>query len=483
MTDILSLEPKRLWYYFNEICKIPHGSENEKNLVNFIKSFAEKNDLKYKVEDIGNVVVYKDGVGSGKSAKPVALQAHIDMVCVGDPKIKWDPMKDPITPRIAGDFVTANRTSLGADCGIGVAAMLALLEDKTTNLPPLEGVFTVMEEKGLDGAFALDPKLIKARVLINLDSEEEGLLFIGSAGGYGIEADMTVKREPIPAGYTGLKLSVSGLKGGHSGLVINEQRGNANKIIARILYRTHLKHPLLLSDIKGGEKHNVIPSDGYAVFAVKQGERAQVEELIKNLSAKIVKELSVIDPSLKIELVSATAKDSFGQDTSYKLISFLNCAPNGVITMNYNFKEFVQTSTNLAVVTTTADNVNIKSLSRSSSATEMEAISDEILARCELLGLKTNVFLYFPVWQPDANSPLLKTTRETYKELFEMDPKVVTVHAGLETGVIGEKIPGMDMISFGPDLHGAHSIVEKVGIKSVKKMWQLTLRTLENFTR
>ncbi|OGQ49979.1 MAG: hypothetical protein A3I09_04420 [Deltaproteobacteria bacterium RIFCSPLOWO2_02_FULL_47_10] len=479
--NILDLEPKRLWYYFNEICKIPHGSENEAGLRDYIIGLAEKFKLRHKRDKIGNLVVYKDGAPQFKSAKTVILQGHMDMVAVSDPKIGWNPSKDPVTPKVAGEWVGACGTSLGADNGIAIAMALAIMED--AKLGPLEFLFTVMEEKGLDGAMALDAGMLVGRTMLNLDSQDEKVLYIGSGGGYGIEANFPIRREPIGRDYAGLNIDISGLKGGHSALVIHEGRANSNKLLARILYAIHLKHEVLLCDINGGSKHNAIPDWAKAAIVVKQGELGNVKEIISDLSLKISKEFKAADPDIKIVAKDAEAKESFGAAASAKLISFLNSSNYGVVSWSREIKGLVQTSTNTAVLTTETGKVNIKFLTRSSMASEMEGVCNVIRSHIELLGLKGETYLDFPIWQPDFDSPLLRLVRKIYKDLYGKEIEPSAIHAGMECGAIGGKIPGADIVSFGPDLFEAHTINEKVRIKSVENCWKLLTKTLENIAK
>lgn len=481
--ELLSLEPKNVWYYFNEICKIPHGTCNEAGIRNFIKAEAEKHGLKYHIDEIGNIVVYKNGSGKYKNAKPIIIQCHIDMVCVAANGFQYDPVKDPIKPEIEDGWVIAKNTTLGADDGTGVAMALALFNNKQLQMGPIEFLFTVMEEKSLDGAFALKEDVLHASSLINIDSPEDHIAFIGCGGGYGLELKLPVKNEAVPGDYVGLKISISGLKGGHSALVVTDQRGNSNKIMARILFAVRQKYDLLLSEINGGTKHNVLPSETQATIAVKKDNLDQVKAIINDQIFKIGNELSIADPDLKICLEDVAVKESIGLDASKKLTAFLNAAPSGLVTMSYEIEGLVQTSTNLATIKTEKSEIMIKFLTRSSSKTEMEAVNDNIRAHAELLGVKAEHFMDFPAWQPNLNSPLLGLMRRTYMSLFDSEMKPTGTHAGLECGVIKSKYPNMDMVSIGANTIGFHQVGEKVEIKSVEKSWTLLTKTLENFAK
>jgi dipeptidase D len=483
MADITTLEPKKLWHFFAELCKIPHGSGNEEGIRKFLIKFADERGLKYKRDTVGNVVIYKEASNGFKSAKPLIYQAHMDMVCESDPKIGWDPLKDPVKPRIDGDWVVATGTTLGSDNGMGMAAMLAVCDDKSLKHGPVECLFTTTEETGLDGAFGLQNDMLNGRTMVNLDSEDERIIFVGCAGGCETTVNIPLSRKALPKEHIGLQITISGLKGGHSGLMINEQRGNAIKLIARVLYGLHRRYHILLCDINGGTRRNVIPNLATATIALKRTARAKIVGYIEELKRNITDELRIIDPDFKLELKDVPVTESLNHKLSDKILCYLHSQPHGVITMSYDIPGLVQTSTNLAIVHTNNDFVTVAALSRSSSATEIEAVKDRLAAHAELIGIEVEESGGYPGWQPNLSSHILKLTKKIFNEMFGAEPKHAAIHAGLECGIIGEKFPGMDMISFGPEIKGAHSINEKVHIKSAGEFYNALVKIAENFAK
>lgn len=480
--SVLDLEPKRLWYYFNEICKIPHGSENEAGLVAYIVKFAGDHGLESSVDEMGNLVVRKPATSSAAS-KPIVLQGHLDMVCEAAPNTTVDFSKDPIKPVINGEWVRAEGTTLGADNGIGNAACLAILESKDMIHGPLECLFTVCEETGLDGAQALKADFVKGRTMINLDTEVDGVLYVGCAGGEFPVVEPPFKRVPVPAGYKGLEISVSGLLGGHSGLMIHLQRGNAVKLLGRILGGVRDKYDMILSDIKGGTKHNVIPSEANAVIAVRDGDKSSIQKLVFEIASQIKGELAAADPNCKTEVKDATLKDVVEKGASDKFVFFINAAPHGVIKMSHDIEGMVQTSFNFAVVRTESDHFYVQTSTRSSVDSEMGAVRSGFSSLAKLIGSEVKISGGYPGWPSNLKSPIFKLAKGVYREMFGEEPHVTAIHAGLECGVVGKKYPGMDMVSVGPQIEGAHSVDERVDIKSVAKFWKYLVKVLEEFAK
>lgn len=480
-SEILNLEPKRLWYYFNEICRRPHGTGNEGALREYIISVAENLKLKYKTDAIGNVVITKSASNGCKSAKPIILQSHLDMVCESDKSSHHDFTQDPIIPKIDSGWVTSGTTTLGSDNGIGIAASLALLEDKSLQHGPVECLFTMTEETGMDGAIGLKQDLVEGRTMINLDSEDEGLLFVGCAGGGDTIINYPVVKKPLPKDFIGLNISVSGLRGGHSGLNIHEQRGNAIKILGRILFHLYRTTDTFLCDINAGSRRNVIPNFAEVTVAIKKHKRAKAVTLVEEEASKIAKELKPVDPDLKVAIKDVNAAESFGNRPSGKLFALLHAAPHGVIAMSYEIQGLVQTSVNLAVTKIDGDNVSIQFLSRSSSASELANLKSRLAACAELLSATTEEPGGYPGWHPNLNSKILAILKKSYKEVSGVDARHAAIHAGLECGIIGEKFPDMDMVSFGPEIKGAHSVNEKVQIKSVELFYKVLIKAVENF--
>ncbi|RLF43144.1 MAG: cytosol nonspecific dipeptidase [Thermoplasmata archaeon] len=477
MTSILDLEPKIVWKHFDEIRKIPRCSKHEEKIREYIVNFAKQHGLEYQVDKAGNVVVRKPA-SSGMENKPmVVLQAHMDMVCEKNKDVDHDFSKDPIKVKIEGEWVTAEGTTLGADDGIGVATALAILEDKNLKHPPIEALFTVDEETGLTGAFALEKDFLKGRTMINLDSEEFGIIYVGCAGGGDSTIKLAVKKEKVPDGMKVMHVFVKGLKGGHSGCDIHEQRGNAIKILARILWKVKKEMEMRIIDISGGDKHNAIPREAEATVAVKDAERFR--EIVNSEAKDILEEIKPVDPDMKVEISEAKGEEGLDKESSYKVIDLLYALPHGVLAMSYDIPDLVETSTNLAKVRLEGDKVTVVMSSRSSSKTELQATRDRIRAIAELAGAEVEEGSTYPGWKPNLDSKILKIAKEVFKEMFGKEPEIKAIHAGLETGVIGEKFPGMDMISIGPDVRNPHTPDEKVHIGSVEKFYRYVAKILE----
>jgi len=477
MTSILDLEPKIVWKHFDEIRKIPRCSKHEEKIREYIVNFAKQHGLEYQVDKAGNVVVRKPA-SSGMENKPmVVLQAHMDMVCEKNKDVDHDFSKDPIKVKIEGEWVTAEGTTLGADDGIGVATALAILEDKNLKHPPIEALFTVDEETGLTGAFALEKDFLKGRTMINLDSEEFGIIYVGCAGGGDSTIKLAVKKEKVPDGMKVMHVFVKGLKGGHSGCDIHEQRGNAIKILARILWKVKKEMEMRIIDISGGDKHNAIPREAEATVAVENAER--FKEIVNSEAKDILEEIKPVDPDMKVEISEAKGEEGLDKESSYKVIDLLYALPHGVLAMSYDIPDLVETSTNLAKVRLEGDKVTVVMSSRSSSKTELQATRDRIRAIAELAGAEVEEGSTYPGWKPNLDSKILKIAKEVFKEMFGKEPEIKAIHAGLETGVIGEKFPGMDMISIGPDVRNPHTPDEKVHIGSVEKFYRYVAKILE----
>lgn len=481
-SDILNLEPKRLWHYFHQICQCPHGSGNEKPLRDYIIRLTDELSLTYEHDATGNIFLRKSASHGLENAKPIALQGHLDMVCVSNDSTH-DFLKDPIRPKIKDEWVTAETTTLGADGGIGLAACLALMEDNKISHGPIECLFTVSEEMGLGGAFGLKTGVLKSKTLINLDSEDEGIFYIGCAGACVTTVNFPVKKEPLPNEYVGMVITISGLKGGHSGLVIHEQRGNAIKILSRILYNVHRKYDILLGGINGGQRRNAIASTASAVIAIKNHEKGRIAQLLDELREAVADELRLIDPGFELAFRGMDIDGSFGEKTTSKVLSYLYTALHGVITMSYDILGHVQTSTNLGLLKSNDSNIFIQYHSRSSCESELEEVKSKLNAHAELLGVRVEESDQYPAWQPDTDSNILRLMSKIYKELYGVEPQHTAVHGGLETGVIGSKYPGIDMVSIGPTIREAHSINEMVHVGSVQKFWQLLVKTIEAFAR
>ncbi len=463
------LKPELLWKHFDEIRKIPRCSKNEEKIREYVINFAKKKGLEYEVDEVGNVLIRKKATPGHEGAPGVVLQAHLDMVCEKNSDVDFDFEKDPIRVKREDGWITADGTTLGADNGIGVAAALAVLEDDSIVHGPLEVLLTVDEETGLTGASNLKPNWLKGKYLLNLDSEDEGVFFIGCAGGRDTIFKLPVSRRKAKG--DAFEVKVSGLKGGHSGVDIHLQRGNAIRILARVLYEID---GVKISEIEGGNKRNAIPREARAViFADEKDVKAAVEKVLE----EVKEELKYSDPDVRIEYSPAQGGEVL--EETKKIVDFLMSLPHGVLAMSLAMKGLVETSTNLAVVRSQEKEVEVVESSRSSINSSLEFVCKQLKALGDLAGAETHQPPGYPGWTPNPDSELLRKMKEVYRKLFGKEPEVTAIHAGLETGIIGKNYPHMEMISFGPTIRFPHSPDEKVEIASVEKFWKLLVETLK----
>lgn len=480
MSVIDNLEPKLVWKHFDEIRKIPRCSKHEEKIRKYVVDFAKEQNLDYEEDKVGNIVIRKDATSGMQGKTGVILQGHMDMVCEKNSDVDFDFSKDPIQLKIEGDFLTAVGTTLGADDGIGLAMSLAILEDKSLKHGPIEALFTVDEETGLTGAFAMSDKLLKGKIMLNLDSEDFGVLTVGCAGGGDSQIRLPFKTQPVNGTMDSVMVKVSGLRGGHSGVDIHEQRGNAVKILSRMLWKTKDNYKFYISEIKGGDKHNAIPREAYAKVVVDKKDKDKFVSTLKEEEKNILSEIKPIDPGLKVDVESIDGlKTTMTDDSQDRLLDLLHGLPHGVDKMNYDIPELVDTSTNLATVEIKDKNVAIGMSSRSSIKSALQDFRDRIRAIAELSGAKVEEDEPYPGWKPDLESNILKVSKKIFKDMFGKEAKVEAIHAGLECGIIGEKYPGMDMISIGPTLKYPHSPEEKVHIKTVEQTYDFVLKILE----
>jgi dipeptidase D len=413
------------------------------------------------------------GTKGREKAPAVILQGHVDIVAEKDKSTDFDFLKDPIEVVVEGDWVIAPRTTLGADNGIGVAAAQAAADDPSVAHGPLELLFTVDEETALTGATNVDGSLLKGRTMLNLDSEEDGTLFVGCAGGCTSDLAFDLPASESPPGWTEREINVAGLKGGHSGLAIHENRGNAIKILAEVLAAILARGPLRLVRIEGGNKHNAIPREASAVIAVPAGSAPIVEEVAAAVARSALREIGGIDLDLRIEVRPVEGRDRSASETATtRLVRLLQALPHGALVMSRDLPGLVETSTNVAVASTADGRVEIVSSSRSSVAPALRKVLDQIRAIGELGGASVSEHGAYPGWQPNMASPLLTLCRSTWEQLHGAAPRVTAVHAGLECGIINERLGGgLDMISFGPWLEGVHAPGEKVNWKTVQRFF------------
>jgi dipeptidase D len=481
MTFVSDLEPCPLWQHFDAILAIPRPSKQEERARRYVVDEAEKRGLRWRQDATGNVVVEKPASPGREGAPIVVLQGHLDMVTEKNSGTVHDFDRDPIVPRREGDWVKATGTTLGADNGIGAAAMLAVMTSDDLVHGPLELLFTVDEETGLTGVLALDPPAIalRGRRLLNLDSEEEGAVTIGCAGGSASHLTLALETAPAPAGTTALDIKLSGLKGGHSGMEIHLQRGNAVKLLARALLAALQQTPFHLAAFQGGNKHNALPREATARVVVPADARNAFAAAVERETAAIQDEIRSVDPDLKIEIAESPSPERvWTPAASRKALDLLNALPHGVQVMSNDIPGLVETSLNVATATSTDGALAILISIRSSVASAMRDTKRRLRAIAELAGAEVQETEGYSGWKPNPASPLLGIFRQVHQRVAGSNPELKAVHAGLECGVLGEKFPGMDMISFGPVIQGAHSPDERVEVESVGRFWELLKATL-----
>ncbi len=478
--EILALEPKLVWKNFYAIGQIPRCSKHEEKIRQFLIDFAKDHGLEWKTDDVGNVLIRKPATPGMENRPTVVIQGHMDMVCEKNKDTQHDFSKDPIKMKIEDGWVTAEGTTLGADNGIALAMALALIEDETVQHPPLEFLFTVDEETGLTGATALKNDMLTGRYLLNIDSEEETTLFIGCAGGQNTELSKPIEWQDTPSGSKAFLLKVTGLRGGHSGLNINEGFGNAIKLLARVLYNLSQEADYHLAYISGGSAHNAIPREAEALITIPDDKETALKDFAKKYETIFREELKFVDKDVTVKVEDHfPPKQVFTPEFRQIVVNTLYAMPHGVLAMSHVVEGLVETSTNLATVHTDEDKVQILTSQRSSIASSIIDSSDKVKALGELGKFDVVQNDGYPAWQPNPDSKLLHICKEIYTKTFGKEPEVTAIHAGLECGIIGEKYDGMDMISFGPDILGAHSPDEKIRIESVQHVWNYLLDILK----
>ncbi len=467
---ISGLKPDHLWQYFYELSQIPRESGNVTGVQKWLQEFATEHHIRHTSDSVGNIIFYKDATPGHEHAPAVALQGHMDMVCVKKPGSTHDFLHDPIFLVREGDILHAKDTTLGADNGIAVAMILDIFTDDTLVHGPLEAIFTVDEETGLTGAFGLDPTNIHSKMMLNLDSEEEGIIYIGCAGGIEVDADLIQPLQAVPAGWETWALRVDGLSGGHSGAEIHTQRANAIKVAARALHAVGTHCNFMLVSINGGTKRNVIPSTCDVVFATAVADHDCVLQAIKAVTADVQKEHELTDPHANITLTAAQpAKQAFSLQQSKSFIDSLHAAPHGVDKMSLTLKDVVQTSSNLAIVTTEAGHLHVISSHRSSVLSERDDVASRMAAAMTLCGATATFSGAYPSWTPNMESPLAAFCSKAYETSSGKKPVLTAIHAGLECGIINSLIPGMDSVSIGPDMWGVHSTDERISVSSADR--------------
>ncbi len=485
MNPLNDLKPQEVWHYFGEICQVPRPSKKEEKIIEYLTDFGKAHNLETKTDRAGNVVIRKPATKGFDKAKTLVLQSHMDMVCEKNSEIQHDFLKDAIQPVVSGDWVSAKGTTLGADDGIGMAAQLAILAADSIEHPELECLFTVDEETGLTGAFAIEPDFLKGRILLNLDSEDEGELFIGCAGGMDTVATFNFRTRPVPYKSYAFKIEVKGLRGGHSGDDIHKGYGNANKILNRFLWNAGNQFNMRLSTFDGGNLRNAIPREAFAIVTVKEKYVIAFEKYYSNYCKTIFREYKGVEKKLSFDLNKCDLpRNVLKMKDQHDLLNAIYACPNGVIAMSHDLPGLVETSTNLASVKFHEGNIiEVVTSQRSSMDSSKTDIADMVGTVFNLGKAHIQHSDGYPGWNPNTESEILKITEASYERLFHKKPIVRAIHAGLECGLFLEKFPGMDMVSFGPTLRNVHSPDEKISIVTVEKFWDHLLDVLKNIPK
>ena len=499
MMKTTNLNPTLVFHYFEEVCRIPRPSKKEEKIIDYLLRFAKEHQLEAVTDATGNVLIRKPATPGYEDRKTVVLQSHLDMVCEKNEGVTHDFLKDPIETYIDGEWMRARGTTLGADNGIGIATELAILADDSIAHGSLECVFTEDEETGMTGAFGMTGDFMHGDILLNLDSEDEGEMFIGCAGGANTVATFRFEPEVVPAGHFFFRASVKGLTGGHSGDDINKNRANANKVLNRFLVQCMRKYDFRLCQIDGGNLHNAIPREAWAVCAVPMADKENVRIDFNVFAAEVEAEYSVTEPTMRFELSSTDAQaTAIDRSTTRRMLLAVHACFNGVFAMSQDIDGLVETSNNLASIKQQADTmdplqepqdklssptIRILCSQRSSSASSRADVSQTVMSAFQLAGAEVELGDGYPGWKPNPSSPILAVVVDCYKRLFGKEPKVKAIHAGLECGLFLEKYPHMDMVSFGPTLRGVHSPDERMLIPTVQMFWDHLLEVLKHVPR
>ncbi|KMQ51795.1 Aminoacyl-histidine dipeptidase (Peptidase D) [Chitinispirillum alkaliphilum] len=474
------LNPGLLWKHFSSICSIPHPSGHLEGISRYVKLIAERNNLQIKTDEAGNILVSKPASKGRENLPVITLQSHLDMVPQKNSRTEHDFIKDPVKTYVDGEWLKAQGTTLGADNGIGVAASLAAMEDSSLRHGPLEMFFTVDEETGMVGSLSLKEDFLKGKILMNLDSEHEGEIFIGCAGGVEAKVVIPVSREPLSGEKTALKIALRGLRGGHSGLDIHLGRGNALKILAEIIAESTEHFDIALYDLYGGTVSNAIPREAFCTVALPKNDLERFKQFCLGSGEKFKNELGLVDPNISVELTETEKTDQSPltvQTQNSLLRSLLEC-PNGVTGRNSENPDLVETSLNLALIHTEEKCIEAVLLLRSSNDSSRDRLAQRLQTLFKAIGAEVYLYGEYPGWQPDFGSRVVDMMKRCYKSLFDDELKVSVVHAGLECGIIGSKYPKMELVSFGPTIRFPHSPDESVHIPSVGRFWSFLVQLL-----
>jgi dipeptidase D len=480
MSEIKNLQPTEIWKNFYALTQIPRPSKKEAEVIAYMKKFGEELGLKTIVDEVGNVIIKKPATPGMENRKGVIMQGHLDMVPQKNSDKDFDFEKDPIECLIDGEWVTANGTTLGADNGMGIAATMAVLESTSIKHGPIEALFTIDEETGMTGAFGLKSGILDGDILLNLDSEDEGEMYVGCAGGIDVNAKKSYKEDDTPPNMAAYKVTAKGLKGGHSGIDIPLGRANANKIIFRFLMQAEADFGIRMSEAGGGDLRNAIPREANVILTVPSAESKKFEDFVENYDTIYKNEFAETEPDLSFTAM-ATDLPAKVADASeqYKMIRAVFATPHGVERMSSSMPGLVETSNNLAVVEMRNGKFNVCCLTRSSVDTAKYATAWRIAAIYHLIDADVDLEGSYPGWKPNMDSPILKISREVYNNKYGKIPEIRAIHAGLECGLLGGVYPNLDMISFGPTIRFPHSPDEKVNIETVGKFWDFIVALLE----
>ena len=470
--QIKNLQPQAVWEQFDALTRVPRPSKKEERVIEFLIDFAKRHNIEWQRDEIGNVVMRKPATAGYEHRPTTILQSHMDMVCEKNSDVEFDFERDAIRAVIDNGWVKAEGTTLGADDGIGMAASMALLLDNEAEHGPLEVLFTVDEETGLTGAFNLGEGMLTGKYLINLDSEDEGEIFIGCAGGVDTVADFALEQEPAPEDYCYYRVEVKDLVGGHSGDDINKGRANSNKIVARLAMLTQERVGAKVCRLEGGNLRNAIPREAYVELGVSTHQSTQFESLVEEFAVAVKAEFAVTEPDMKVEVSAIVPQtECLTEELQTRLLSALVGVPNGVLAMSFAVPGLVETSTNLASVKFVGEQIVVTTSQRSSIESAKLYAKSAVESVFVLAGAKVSHSDGYPGWAPNPESRLLSVTVDSYERLFGVKPKVRAVHAGLECGLFLEKYPHLEMVSFGPTVLGVHSPDERINIATVEKFW------------
>lgn len=482
MRVLENLEPQKVFYYFEEICNIPHGSGNLDGISSYLEKFAKDRNLFCIRDNSNNIIIVKEATSGYEKVEPIILQGHMDMVAVKKAECDIDLCVEPLRLRVDGDFIYAEGTSLGGDDGIAVAYILAIMDSNNIEHPRIEAVITTDEEIGMLGAAVIDLSILKSKRMLNIDSEEEGILLAGCAGGMRVDTHIPVKREIRNDGID-IMITIEGLKGGHSGTEINKERGNAIKILGLVLKKISEEFKIQIADVSGGEKDNAIPRNASAILYIEEDKLAQLKDKIIEIENELKNEYSTKEKDFHINIKELaqlnTSVKILDRNSTINVIDYLLLAPNGIISMSADMEGLVETSLNIGILGMKFEELIMSFAVRSSIETAKRNVKLQIETLTKLFGGKIESFGEYPGWQFDPNSKLRAKMLEIYKKMFGEEVKVEAIHAGLECGMMISKIPELDCVSFGPNIFDIHTTEEKLSISSARRMWDYLIEILK----